>query len=74
MQYTYIYRTVSLCGNPQNYGTYYNVKLYKIVKIGWKLAGRCDIIGIIKMCNGAVYNIKLQVTIVTLELTNTTAN
>ena len=45
---------MSLCGNPQNYSNYYDIKLYKILKPGCKLAVGCEIISVLKMCNGVV--------------------
>ena len=45
---------VSLCGIPQVYSNYYNVKLCENVKAGCKLAGSCKIVSLPKMCNGYV--------------------
>jgi hypothetical protein len=48
------FRMQSLCWNPHNYSNYYNIKLYKIVKPSCKLAGGCEILSFLKMCNGVV--------------------
>jgi len=44
----------SHCAIPQVYNNCYNIKLYKIGKIGCKLDGGCKIINLPKMYNGKV--------------------
>jgi hypothetical protein len=52
MQNKCIHHTVSLCGIPQVYSNYYYIKLYENVEAGFKLAGSCKIISLLKMYNG----------------------
>ena len=57
------YKCIHSVGSTQVYSNYYNLKLYKIIKIGCKLTGDFKIVSLLKMCKGEVkilsYEIKL---------------